>query len=554
MSRTISAYRVTAQDYDSVPGRNFADFIHDALIQAQHLVLLHTADYDEAEWTRAELFNFLASPDREAQARRICVLRCDASRPRGLLSGVVYGDLVGVTDAAERKRIILAVARGEGPRLRPGPRIFGGAMPLENRLFTGRGDLLERMHLALAAEDGTAALTLAAVHGLSGVGKTSLARAYAQRFGDRFAGVWWIAAADRLGIQTGLAALAHELEPALPAETKLDDAAHLALARLAAHRGTPFLLVYDNVPDPEALAELLPTRGARLLLTSRWPDWEALATSLPVDVLAEDEAVAFLLRRAGSQDADGARALARLLGCLPLALDHAGAYVKQAVGSSFASYAARVEALLATRPRGTEYPASVAATFTLAIEAAGGESAAAETVLGLFAWLAPEAIPLALVDAEAMAEAERDAGLMALAHLSLVTRQADGALGPSVGVHRLVQAVMRAGLAEQGRTEAARDAAVAALARHFPGGAYRDTRDWPVCAALLPHVESLVALIEADWASPNLGEALNRAGGFLHGRGLLHAAEPLFRRALEVSERMLGPEHPLTLTNVNNLT
>ena len=30
-------------------------------------------------------------------------------------------------------------------------------------------------------------------------------------------------------------------------------------------------------------------------------------------------------------------------------------------------------------------------------------------------------------------------------------------------------------------------------------------------------------------------------------------AEPLFRRALEGSERVLGPEHPHTLTYINNL-
>ncbi len=52
------------------------------------------------------------------------MLRCDAADPRGLLSGVVYGDLHGVSDPAERRRIVLAVARGEAPAARPSPRIF----------------------------------------------------------------------------------------------------------------------------------------------------------------------------------------------------------------------------------------------------------------------------------------------------------------------------------------------------------------------------------------------------------------------------------------------
>ena len=183
------------------------------------------------------------------------MLRCDAADPRGLLSGVVYGDLHGVTDPAERRRIVLAVARGEAPRRAP-PRIFGGSMPLENRLFTGRDDLLAAMHAALSAEESggvrTAALTQAAVHGLGGVGKTSLARAYVARHGGDYAGVWWITAADRPDTLAGLAALAHALDPRLPPETPPEQAARAALDQLAT-RQTPFLLIYDNAPNPFAL-------------------------------------------------------------------------------------------------------------------------------------------------------------------------------------------------------------------------------------------------------------------------------------------------------------
>jgi len=39
----------------------------------------------------------------------------------------------------------------------------------------------------------------------------------------------------------------------------------------------------------------------------------------------------------------------------------------------------------------------------------------------------------------------------------------------------------------------------------------------------------------------------------LYGGGDYAGAEPLCRRALEASERVLGPEHPDTLVSVNNL-
>ena len=151
-------YRVLVQDYDAALGESFSLFIHDALTKARHLLVLHSADYDSTHWTRQEFANFLAAPDARAAERRICVLRCDAADPRGLLSGVVYGDLHGVTDPAERRRIVLAVARGEAPALRPSPHMIGGSVPLDNRLFTGRDDLLAAMDAALATEDDAGAM------------------------------------------------------------------------------------------------------------------------------------------------------------------------------------------------------------------------------------------------------------------------------------------------------------------------------------------------------------------------------------------------------------
>ena len=85
----------------------------------------------------AGVHNFLAAVASANGTRRIGLLRCDDDNPSGLLSSATYGDLHSVTDR-ERRRIILAVARGEALAARPTPRIFGGAMPPENRLFTGR--------------------------------------------------------------------------------------------------------------------------------------------------------------------------------------------------------------------------------------------------------------------------------------------------------------------------------------------------------------------------------------------------------------------------------
>jgi hypothetical protein len=270
-------FRVKLQDYDFAHGGRFVLDIHDALKRAQHLLILFSGDYDSSFWTREEFSAFLVAVAGSSGARRMGLLRCDAATPEGLLRGITFGDLHSVTDADQRPRIVLAVARGETPVARAA-HIFGGTMPLENPLFLGRDELLAAMHAALSSGSGTAALTQAAVHGLGGVGKTSLARAYVARHEGDYAGVWWITAADRPGTLAGLSALAHALDPRLPADTPPEKAAEAALNAIAAQKDGPFLLVYDNAPDPVALKDLLPRRGARMIITSRHPDWGGAGT------------------------------------------------------------------------------------------------------------------------------------------------------------------------------------------------------------------------------------------------------------------------------------
>ena len=222
-------------------------------------------------------------------------------------------------------------------------------------------------------------------------------------------------------------------------------------------------------------------------------------------------------------------------------------------GIGFDAYAQRVADRIQTAPpRGAAYPRSVAATFALAIEKAAREAPAAETLLGLFAWFAPEAIPLVLADETVMPEAEREAAVIALRTVSLLAPAPDGACGPAVSVHRLVQAVMRARLAATGTSSAALSQAVARLAAMFPYG-YRDAAVWPLCRELLPHQRALVTHIAPGEDTSDVANLLNRAGCFAEGNGDAAGALPLYRRALDSCERVLGKEHPATLISVGNL-
>jgi tetratricopeptide (TPR) repeat protein len=52
---------------------------------------------------------------------------------------------------------------------------------------------------------------------------------------------------------------------------------------------------------------------------------------------------------------------------------------------------------------------------------------------------------------------------------------------------------------------------------------------------------------------PNVASALNNLAELLRATGRLGEAEPLYRRALDIGERVFGPDHPEVATDLNNL-
>jgi tetratricopeptide (TPR) repeat protein len=461
-------------------------------------------------------------------------------------------DLVGVTDAEERRRRILDAAGGRSQALQPPPRPFIG-VPSRIAVFTGRSEELERLDTILMRNKPVAVTQMVgrvAVQGLGGVGKTTLATEYAYRFRGLYAGVWWCPAETRTGLLSSLAALAVHLKAATAEEADIEKAAKAALHQLAEQRAT-WLLVYDNVSSPEKIADLLPTAGTTVLITSRFPEWRRWAEQVALDALPLEEAVALLEKLTVRDDATGAKTLADALGCLPLALDHAAAYCGL-TQMSFSDYAATASMLIAELPSGVGYPNSVAATFNLAIAEAATRCQAAEGLMAYLAQCSPERIPMTLVEGAVDEKAERLRALAALAQVSLVKHDPFEDGTPAVTVHRLVQAVARARSEDSGSAQEVVGRLIVRLAGIYPESGYSDPQSWPMCAKLTSHVLALREAYPEDVSAywPGL---LNCVGSFFHGRAAYSQAAELFRNALAICEKAFGPEHPHTATNLNNL-
>jgi tetratricopeptide (TPR) repeat protein len=545
---TERGYKVLVQDYDIPITANFIEEMHEAIRSARDLVVLFTRDYEQSPYTRMEFTSFEANAAQSAEKRRMVILRCEDAPLLGLFAPHVYQDLVGIGDAEERRSRILAAAEGRSQALEPPPRPFIGVPP-RIASFTGRVDELDRLD-AILMRDKRAAVTQAAVgrvavQGMGGVGKTSLAIEYAHRYRNLYAGVCWCPAETRTGHLSALASLAVTLGATTAEEADVEKAAKAALRRLAEQRAT-WLLVYDNVTAPDLIGDLLPSAGARVLITSRFSDWSEVADEVPLDVLPLEEAVDLLESRTGRKDAESASTLAEALGNLPLALDHAAAYCKR-TQMRFGDYTAKASSLISAAPRGAGYPRSVAATFDLAIAEAVAQCPAAEAVIAYLAQCAPERIPMTLVEGAVQDEAECQEALAALSEVSLLKHDPFEGNTPAVTVHRLVQATARARSEANGSAPGAVGRLTARLLATYPTDGY-DPASWPLCARLTPH---LLARGRPDDVS--VSELLERAGYYFHGRGAYSQAAPLFRDVLAMREKSLGPEHRDTATSLTNL-
>ncbi|WP_051800031.1 ATP-binding protein [Catenuloplanes japonicus] len=209
--------------------------------------------------------------------------------------------------------------------------------------FTGRGPELARLRaLAWAAVSGSAGtVTIAAVSGQPGLGKTCLALRAARDSAGRFPdGVFHL---DLLGAHgAGLPvpdALSRLLRACGVAESQVpaDADARGALYRSLTH-DRRMLLILDNAADEAQIRPLLPgSAHSMVLVTSRrlLPGLETSARIL-LDVLPPENAVRLLGRTAGpgriAAEATAAADLARLCGGLPLALRIAGNRLRRSTG------------------------------------------------------------------------------------------------------------------------------------------------------------------------------------------------------------------------------
>lgn len=422
-------------------------------------------------------------------------------------------------------------------------------LPPSSAVFEGRD--VSGLAAALDGSPSGAVVGQAAIIGLGGIGKTELTLQYARAFRDRYPLVWWINADTTQGIALGLAALTARLHPI---ET-LADAQSWAVSWLQNNPG--WLLILDNVEDIADVEPLLGqvTGRGRVLITTRREigaaRWARLGLNpLRLDVLDRAASIRVLTRLTGVDDSAGAGRLADELGGLPLALEQAAAYIGQHAGMGFDDYrhllSYRFAEVLADAGEGGSPARTVIHVWRISMDAVTARSPLASRVLRVLSWLASDALPEDVL--EPLAELAEDLGdaLALLASYSLVTR-ADNLLSS----HRLVQAVARS---EQLAADSSGAPAAAAILRMaLPADPISNVAGWPQWNLLLPHIDALFTNTVSEQVTPDLLAVADQAATYRLFQGQASAALDQFTEVLDARRRLLGPDHPDTLTSRHNL-
>ena len=513
------------------------------------------------------------TPQELAQRARLSVIRvselehgrapgAEADTIRLLADALrLSGEMRSAFAAAASQPLTASPFDGEPVELAPrqlSPAPYSGAsvpqiwdVPKRNADFTGRDQILDRLHAELTG-DGRAVVLARAVYGLGGVGKTQIALEYAHRFMADYDVVWWIDAEQPQEINLTLAALAKRLG------LQISNSAEAAAAVLDQLRRDPlgrWLLIFDNAEDPEELGPFLPAGSGHIIITSRNQAWARHAGPLELDVFSEEESVEHLMRHVPKLDRTDAARVSQAVGQLPLAVEQAAAWLAEG-GMSAADYAdwldgQIIHALAIEKP--PDYAKPVVTTWNLSFKKLKQRSPAAIRLLQILAFCSAGPTSRTLLFSDEMTAAllpydqtltERQMVGRVIREISRFALVKVDQAGNSVQIHRLVQRVIQSQMNAAEQASARHDVhriLVGARPRH---GETDDPANWATYDIIWPH---LVPSAAEECGDDRTRQLLIDWVRYQWKHGEFESGLALGRRLETLWTEHLGPDHQQTL-------
>ncbi|KAF1969506.1 kinesin light chain [Bimuria novae-zelandiae CBS 107.79] len=479
--------------------------------------------------------------------------------------------------------IFMSTSYGEGKeqawrRLQTEVEAVGSAPSIipfsQNDHFVGREPQLAELEATLFTGTKT---TRMAITGPAGTGKSQLALklAYQTRRKNKSCSVFWINASNADSLYQSYASIAQKLDIPGWADEKAD-IRQLVKLHLSRKGSRQWLLIFDNVdridlgfggmptvPGAANLIDYLPQSElcSIIFTTTNSKITERLELQRVVELgemtldVARRTLQNYLKTPISESEQQEASLLLQELSYLPLAIVQAAAYINTK-NTTLGHYLSQLlKQKEETRERNRvpsegrlqEYGATgpVATTLLISMDQIRGSDPLAAEYLFLAASVDRKDIPLDLL--EASSPREREAAIQILNSYGLVTRRpAESALD----VHQLVHSALRGWLQKQERLDQWSQHAIARLLRVFPDNSHGNRSKW---RRLLPHARYAIS---HDVPKEEEGDKIVLAwkcAMVLLSDGRYHEGEKLFVQVMETSSRVLGEEHPDTLTSMANL-
>lgn len=333
------------------------------------------------------------------------------------------------------------------------------------------------------------------------------------------------------------------------------------------------LVFFANADRREPLAAFVPqTENGSILVTSRSSAVAERLTGHGHNVLAvpsmdEKQALQLFHHKLGEEhDASTTTDVVHALGCLPLAISQAAAYiVRQGPLMSLPTYLTnfRRDERKKARLLGVDMgdirrdPSaynSIMSTWQMTFEVIQRDRPSAANLLSVMSFFSPQGIPVWVFrKREGSGSSDNDDQLEddldVLRGYSLVAVTMDQGM---LEMHPMVQFCTQQWLSFTGRTRAAKGVFLRAMSMSYPFG--ESYENWATCRELDLHIR-LIEEAEPDdqVQAVDMAQVLTNAAIYRGTLGLYPASERMLRKAVGLFEKALGSEHRGTLASVSSL-
>jgi tetratricopeptide (TPR) repeat protein len=435
-------------------------------------------------------------------------------------------------------------------------------VPVASPNFVGRVQELKDIYAKLQTGQG---VSVCAVEGMGGLGKSELARRYAWEYRQEYAARYWFSLRG-VGLAQAVVTFASrylDLPEVMQSQTVE------AQAEWCWQNWTPtegkVLVILDDVTDLKSIPQQARPLADRfqILVTTRKRKLSPYFADIPLKVISEDEALELLRKFLGAarvdREEDAAKAICEDLGYLPLGVELAARYLQLDEDLSLGDYQQRLtiadESLDLQETEEINAGRGVIAAFELSWQELSASTGKVAMLLGLFA---PADIAWGLVEeiaADLIEVADLREGRKQLNNLYLI--KAVDQERTRFAMHSLTREFLQWKLAQDSDTNRLfRETFVTSLlnkAKQIPQSPTRDLI--AAVAPAIPHLDLLSREMLDDIPNPDedLVWAFEGTARFYVSQGLYASALIPYQNCCKATESRLGLEHPHFAASLNNL-